>query len=116
MVTKQVRFEMFIERLAVADSANSMNGAHQLLSRVLNEVEDELTDIPFSPENYISDGRMYPPQEDSRRDVKCRDDIIRYRSKEHNTYVSKNGAILILGINGIVYLNKSGSDGKGITL
>ena len=87
-----------------------------LLSSVLNEVEDELSDIPNSPHNWQSDGRMYPPQMDSARDVPGRSDLIRFRSRGHNTFVRENGAIEILDLQNSALFSKFGADGRGVEL
>lgn len=114
--SKEDRFAEFLRRLAAAPSANTAEEALRLLGDTLNQVEEELTDIPYAPENWQTDGRMYPPQEDSAREVPGKDDLVRYRSKAHNTYVRQNGAIEIHDIDGAVVFSKSGANGKGVEL
>jgi len=114
--SKDERFAEFLTRLSAASSASTAQEALCLLSDTLKQVEDELTDIPYDPENWQTDGRMYPPQTDSARDVSGRDDLIRYRSKAHNTYIRNNGAIEIHDTTGTVVFSKAGADGKGVEL
>lgn len=66
---KEERLAKVWEKLAAVQASHSQHEAFQLLSATFREVEDELTDIPYAPENWQTDGRMYPPQEDSARDV-----------------------------------------------
>ena len=40
-----------------------------------------MTSIPYDPANWMTDGRMYPPQPDSKKAVSGRSDVTRYRSK-----------------------------------
>ena len=75
-----------------------------------------MTDIPFDPDAWLSDGRMYPPQGDSRRKVPGRNDLVRYRSLGHNTWIGANGAIRIAGVDGQVFLEKPGADGRTVEL
>lgn len=78
-------------------------------------VEDELTDIPFNPGLFRSDGRMYPPQEDHAHAVDGHPEVTRYRSSGHNTFLGSNGAIEIRRIRGgHVDLAKHGADGRGV--
>lgn len=114
--SKEDRFAEFLTRLWAAPSASSAEEAFCLLGDTLNQVEDELTDIPYAPEHWQMDGRMYPPHADAVREVPGRDDLVRYRSKAHSTYIRSNGAIEIHDINGTVVFSKSGADGKGIEL
>ena len=114
--TKEERFAVFLERLTSAPPANSAQEAFNLLSETLNEVEDELTDILYQPGKHETDGRMYPPQEDNARDVPDRSDVVRYRSRGHNTYIRNNGAIEIYDLAGKIVLSKTGSDAKGVEL
>ncbi len=86
------------------------------LGEILKAVEDEMTAIPFNPAMPRTDGRMYPPLNDSERAVPGRSDIKRYRSAQHNTFIGTNGAIRIMEINGICLLNKPGRDGRCIDL
>ncbi|HEX7154665.1 MAG TPA: hypothetical protein VF618_24480 [Thermoanaerobaculia bacterium] len=64
---KHERFAEFLRRLAVEPEATSEQTALDLIGTVLTAVEDELTDVPANPERWMTDGRMYPPQPDSRR-------------------------------------------------
>lgn len=115
-LTKEERFAEFLKRLVAVPTASSRQGAIELLSRTLNEVEDELTDIPFVPENYQTDGRMYPPREDSLREVPGREDVVRFRSRAHNTFIRENGALEIRDSTGKVIISKNSADGLGIEL
>src|SRR5262249_356722 len=57
----------FYRRLAAAPLANSADAALEQLSRILEEVEDELSGIPKQsppPPPSRPDGRMYPPLAD----------------------------------------------------
>ena len=114
--TKEERFDVFLQRLAAAAPASSARDAFGLVGQTLNEVEDELTDIPYQPGNHESDGRMYPPQKDSVRDVLGRTDVVRYRSRGHSTYIRENGAIEIQDLIGNVVFRKSGADSKDVEL
>ncbi len=112
---KSARLAEFFRRLGAALPAKSRDEALELLSVLLNEVEDELTTIPYQPEAWESDGRMYPPQEDSARRVDGYPRVVRYRNRGHNTFISENGAIEIQEIqSGQRLFGKPGSDGKGV--
>ena len=65
--SKTERLREFYRRLASAPSAPDGESAFKLLEDTLNEVEDEWIDIPFNPDHWQSDGRLYPPQRDSVR-------------------------------------------------
>lgn len=114
--SKEDRFAEFLRRLSAAPPAGTAQEALRLLGDTLNEVEDELTDIPYAPENWQTDGRMYPPREDSAREVRGRDDLIRYRNRGHNSYIRDNGAIEVRDIRGTVVFSKAGADGEGVEL
>ena len=115
-LSKSERFREFLNRLQKSTPASSHDEAFKLLIDTLNQVEDEFTDIPFQPEQWQTDGRMYPPDADSAREVDGRSDIIRYRHKAHNTFIRDNGAIEIRDVNGELLFEKSGSDGRSIEL
>lgn len=114
---RALRFEEFIRRLRSALPAESAERALELISSVLNQVEDELSGIPFQPDQWQNDGRMYPPQADSARDVEGRPELTRYRSRNHDTWVAANGAILIRARDtGRTELAKAGADGCSIEI
>jgi hypothetical protein len=114
--TKDERFAEFLRRLEAAPRVSTRNEAIELLRGILNGVEDEMTDIPDMPKNARTDGRMYPPQGDSARNVSGRSDLVRYRSRGHNTYVRQNGAMEIRDLTATVIISKAGADGVGVEL
>lgn len=58
-----------MRRMEMAAAATDFASAKKLLDDTLNAVEDELTDIPYDPTLWESDGRMYPVQDDNVRSV-----------------------------------------------
>ena len=113
MLSKHERLKIFTDRLNAAECVSNDSDALELLSSILNVVEDEFTSIPYSPEEWDSDGRMYPPQKDSKRTVS--DEISRYRNRNHNTFISSTGAIKIVSIRSKeVLIDKPGKNGKRI--
>ncbi|HEX3799508.1 MAG TPA: hypothetical protein VH413_12485 [Verrucomicrobiae bacterium] len=66
MPAKAKRLQIFLRQLKAAPPASSADDAFKLLAGILNAVEDEFSGISYRPENWRNDGRMYPPQEDSR--------------------------------------------------
>jgi hypothetical protein len=111
---KRERLDLFFERLSAADQAADDVEAFLLISRILNEVEDEYSGVPFDPENWKDDGRLYPPLKDNARPVNGRPDLTRYRSRNHNTFIRENGAIAIRALGGDVIFEKAGKDGVPI--
>lgn len=114
MASKQERLNEFLRRLVSAEATSSAENAFNLVCDVLNGVEDELTDIPFDPDLWMDDGRMYPPQQDSAFDVDGHPDVTRYRSRLHNTFVSSWGAIEVRSIQGEVLASKPSADGRSV--
>jgi hypothetical protein len=112
---KQERFAEFLKRLGAVPPAGNFGEAYDQLCALLNEVEDEMTSIPFDPASWQTDGRMYPPQADSLREVGGHPEVKRFRSRAHNTYIAENGAIEIQTAPGAAILfAKPGADGKGV--
>jgi hypothetical protein len=111
---KAERLQEFFRRLAKLPAAKSAKSARGQLATTLNQVEDEMTSIPNDPVGFQSDGRMYPPQDDSARAVPNRPDVKRFRSRSHNTFIRKNGALEVQELDGKVIFSKRGADGKGV--
>src|SRR2546425_874396 len=114
MLPKKQRLRIFIERLTFAPPAKSAEEALDLLTGVLNAEEDELSGVPNHPAAWKDDGRMYPPQENNRREVPGRPSVRRYRSARHNTFIGSNGSIRIEGVDGSVLIDKPGHDGRSV--
>jgi hypothetical protein len=64
--TPSERLELFLERLDARPAAATHSEAFRLVADTLNAIEDEFSGAIFDPDKHLSDGRMYPPQEDSR--------------------------------------------------
>jgi hypothetical protein len=97
-----------------ASAAASSEEALDLIASTLTAVEDELTEIPADFTRWMTDGRMYPPQPDSRREVPDYPQVTRYRSRAHNTFIASNGAIEIRDLADQVLFRKAGADGKHV--
>lgn len=114
VASKPARLEEFFRRLLAGPAAASEAEALRLISDTLNEVEDEMTDVLYDPTKWQTDGRLYPPMPDSRRHVPGYEQVARYRSRGHNTYIGTNGSIEIVTLDGSVLLEKPGSDGRSV--
>jgi hypothetical protein len=112
--SKQERLSEFFRRLLNAEPAHNASEARSQLTNILNEVENEMTSIPYGPSRWESDGRLYPPMDDSVRKVQNRKDVVRYRHVAHNTFIGNNGSIEIQDLKGNVLFQKAGADGKGV--
>jgi len=110
--SKAKRLQIFLQRLQAAPPATSAEEAFGLLANILNAVEDELSGIPNRPELWKTDGRMYPPQEDSRLKYPERPSLRKYRSKGHYDFIGVNGAIRIETLDAEILLDKPGQDGR----
>lgn len=114
-LSREERLAEFFRRLGGAPPATSMAEAMALLAETLNAVEEEGTDIPFRPDRWQTDGRMYPPQEDNRRTTPGYPKVWRFRSLKHNTFVSECGGIEIQMVeNARVVFSKSDSTGGNV--
>jgi hypothetical protein len=112
--SKPERLVEFYRRLRLAPAARTFEEAYELICSTLNAVEDELTDIPYDPDRWQEDGRLYPPFDDHARAVPGNPRLRRFRSLAHNTYIGDNGAFEIRSLVGEVELDKPGADGKGV--
>lgn len=111
---KSSRLAEVFRRLAAIPDAASAEEVLAQFATILNQVEDELTSIPYDPENWFVDGRLYPPQTDSARPVAGHPLVVRYRNRKHNTFVGANGSMEVQGIDGYVHFQKPGADGRSV--
>jgi len=110
-MTKAERFRIFIERLKSASAVGSAQTALALITSTLNAVEDEFSGVPFAPERWQDDGRLYPPQKDFARPIS--EDLTEYRSVAHSTFVAANGAFeIVRRQSGEIEIAKAGLDRK----
>lgn len=100
-------------RIEQATSCGSFDEGRDLITKTLNEVEDEMSDTPYDPAAWEHDGRMYPPQDDSIYLVENHPELKRLRSRFHNTFIGTNGSIRIVDLNSKqMLLDKPGNDGR----
>ena len=113
--SKSERMAEFVRRLLAGRPAGTFDEAYAQLSITLNEVEDELTGIPYNPATWRTDGRMYPPQADNVFEVSGRPEVRMLRSVKHRTYIGTKGAIEIRDIDhDRVMMSKPGADGRRV--
>lgn len=115
-ISKAARFAEFLDRLGAAPKCASAQEAADLIASTLTSVENELSGVPYDPNQHLNDGRMYAAQSDSVRTVDGRPELRRYRSRAHNTYVSDDGAILILTTKGVMVFSKSSAANTEVVL
>jgi len=112
---KAVRLQEFLRRLGSLPAAKNHDQARAQLEETLNAVEDELSGVVFNPDNWRTDGRMYPAQDDSAADVDGHPGVTSYRHRGHETFIAENGAFEIRSVKGDeVLIEKPGADGKGV--
>lgn len=113
---KSERLQVFFRRLTEGKAANTADEARVLLETVLNGVEDEHSGIPYNPLSAdtlsMADGRMYPPCDDNERGSTER--FRRFRTKGNVVYFGMNGSIRIESLQGRVFVDKPGGDGKTV--
>jgi hypothetical protein len=114
--TKGQRLAEIFRRLAAAPPAASHDEAYRLFCDTIDAVEDELTTAPNVPANWMTDGRIYPPQADKQRAVKGCPDLKKYLSRGHDTFIRDNGAITTTLKDGTIVFDKPGADGRGTEL
>lgn len=110
---KRERFALFVRELQEAAAAASAEEARQLVESVLNSVEDRYSGVPFRPDSWRDDGRMYPPQDDSERQSAIVGVRV-FRTRGHRLWIGFNGAIRITTVGTSeerVVLDKAGKDG-----
>lgn len=110
---KAFRLKVFIARLEQHGPFLSFDDACQGLISIMEAVEDELTGIPNCPSNWMTDGRLYPPQKDHWRQILP--SVTRMRAKEHYIFIGANGAMEIKDVTTeVVLLSKAGADGRKV--
>jgi hypothetical protein len=90
------RLDEFYRRLQAAPAVTAAEAALEQICRMLDEVEDELSGIPKKsppPPLEQSDGRMYPPYEDSV--TRRPDGGIVATTRGHVIEIGGNGSLLI---------------------
>ena len=110
VLPKKRRFEIFLERLEAAPAANGAHEGFNLLARTLNAVEDEFSGTPNNPERWRTDGRLYPPQKDSRIKYPEPGALRKYRTRGNYIFIGLNGSIRIETLEGEVLMDKRGQD------
>ena len=114
-MNRSQRFALFLAALEAAPSARDRVSARLLLAETMNRIEEAHSGVPYDPENWMTDGRMYPPQDDQEK-VSPIAGTSMFFSLKHRIWIGANGAVRIerrLPPNpGFVELDKPGSDGK----
>ena len=115
MTSRKERLKEFMRRMKALEPKSTFDDAYEMLCDTLNEVEDEFSGVPYDPEKWRTDGRLYPPQSDAFRDCEDHPSVVRMRTRGHNVFIASNGAIEIKALHGDgVIFEKLGADGKGV--
>ena len=109
------RFALFLAELEQAPLAVDVASARRLLEDILNRIEEAHSGVPYDPEKWMTDGRMYPPHDDFEQPCPIAGAVL-FHSLGHAIWFAANGAIRIerrRGSNkGQIDLDKPGADGK----
>ena len=115
MATRRERLDEFFRRLQSAPAARSFDEGFGRLSRILNEVEDELSGIEYNLQTAAADGRMYPPTWKNTRRHPTRPMLYILLSRGHVMMVAKNGAMEISErVAGRRVFDRPGEDGRRV--
>ena len=111
---RKQRFALFLAAMEAAPPASDRASARELLTGILNAIEDAHSGAPNDPANWMTDGRMYPPQDDFEQPSPVAHAAL-FHTVAHRVWIADNGAIRIevrKGQNsGRVELDKTGADG-----
>lgn len=113
---KPQRLRLFFETLQTAPATATAEAAFATVCDTLNRIEDTHSGIPSDPMHWKSDGRLYPPQEDSRKSFAPDSSLVRYRTRGNYLWIAPNGAILITDLNNPpnTVFTKPGADGVSV--
>jgi hypothetical protein len=67
----------------------------RIVDTCLNVVEDQFSGVRYVPDNWMTDGRMYPAGEDLRRKSPM-ENVRIYFHRRHTSHFGENGAIRIV--------------------
>jgi hypothetical protein len=114
---KRARVGELVRRLEAARPAASAAEALQLVTTVLDAIEDHYSGVPNDPSSPRADERIWPPIEKYRFALPDRPDLEGYRQRGHETILGSSGAILIRARKGGgAVLDKAGHDGRKVNL
>lgn len=113
-IPKADRLQEIYRRLANAPAARTFAEMRDQLADIINAVEDQLTDIPYDPENWRNDGRIYPVQGDNVFSVVGHARVTLLRARKNFVYIGENGSIEIHNASGEVAIRKNGMDGRAV--
>jgi hypothetical protein len=109
------RLALFLAAMEEAPAAHDRSSARALLEDMLNRIEEAHSGVPYDPEKWMTDGRMYPPRDDFEQPCPLAGATL-FHSLGHAIWFAANGAIRIEGRRGAnkgrVELDKPGADGK----
>jgi hypothetical protein len=114
-VPKRERLQEVYRRLAAAPPATSFAEMRRQLDAILNEVEDQLTGIPYDASSWVIDGRLYPVQDDHVHDVEGHPGVTLLRARRNEIFIGANGSIEIRNAaSRAVEFSRCGADGRGV--
>lgn len=112
---RKQRLALFFAALEAAPAASDRASARELLAVILNAIEDAHSGATYDPANWMTDGRIYPPQADYKQDGTY-DGVDLFHTQGHRIWFADNGAIRIEvrkgPDRGRIDLEKFGSDGR----
>ena len=116
-MTKGERIAELVRRLEAAAPASNADEALNLVTSILEAVEDQHSGVANDPSSPFADERIWPPIARYSFAIAGRDDLDCYRQKGHETLIGAGGAILIrTRIETRVILDKPGRDGRKVDL
>ena len=114
-MTKGERVAELVRRLEASPPSDHAEEALCLVTRVLDDIEDQHSGVPNDPTSPMADERIWPPIARYHFEISGRPDLDGYRQKGHETIIGANGAILIRTRRDVkVILEKPGRDGRKV--